>query len=144
MSQFGPDGYYEVPGEEYDVGAYCAQGVYSEEAIHLASAFEQWDAVYDDGTVVMALVYLRVAPGGTLKLTELYAAAETADTDPTHTDTTESADPTEPADPTENGSASTEKANPPTGETTGMTVACVLLAVASAGAVILTRKKAAR
>ncbi len=142
MSQFGPDGYYEVPEGELEEDTYCAQGIYSEEAVHLASAFEQWDAVYDDGTVVMTLVYLRVAPGGTLKLTDLYAAAETANTNPTDTDPTESAALRSPLIRQKRAAPPQRKPTPPQGETTEMTVACVLLAVVSAGAVILTRKKA--
>ena len=166
-ADWGLDPDFQIPEGQYGT-AFCHEGVYSNKQIDFIGSFNYNHAIDSDGTVILAMVTVKVAPGGTLTLSSLYVgdqpvaestfpSSETAE--PSSTDTTASTDAdtsssdTEPTQPVTGGgttndvalstdetSATASGKNPPTGES-ALLVEAGLLLVTSIGAAFLCAGK---
>lgn len=70
-ADWGLDPDFQIPEGQYGT-AFCHEGVYSNKQIDFIGSFNYNHAIDSDGTVILAMVTVKVAPGGTLTLSSLY------------------------------------------------------------------------
>ncbi len=168
-ADWGLDPDFQIPEGQYGT-AFCHEGVYSNKQIDFIGSFNYNHAIDSDGTVILAMVTVKVAPGGTLTLSSLYVGdqpvaestfpSETTessstditvstdvDTSDTLSSNTESTQPVTGGGTTNDVALSTDKTsatasgkNPPTGES-ALLVEAGLLLVTSIGAAFLCAGK---
>ena len=168
-ADWGLDPDFQIPEGQYGT-AFCHEGVYSNKQIDFIGSFNYNHAIDSDGTVILAMVTVKVAPGGTLTLSSLYVGDQpvaestfpSETTESSSTDTTGSTDvdtsdtlssDTDSTQPVTGGgttndvalstdktSATASGKNPPTGES-ALLVEAGLLLVTSIGAAFLCAGK---
>ena len=118
-ADWGLDPDFQIPEGQYGT-AFCHEGVYSNKQIDFIGSFNYNHAIDSDGTVILAMVTVKVAPGGTLTLSSLYVGDQpvaestfpsSETTESSSTDTTVSTD----VDTSDTLSSDTDSTQPVTG-----------------------------